>query len=363
MLSASAWCMHMHTIGCLTVGARAYTRPCAQNRKAVDEVIAGQLKTAAVILVPTKHTTAYLLPKVLPCVLHGRCCCHLPVLITAIAPAPDLLLKPCIYAYRPRQQQWWKLLWCMLQQMKPVVVLSCHTAITDPSDTRLRLPIPPNINILKYLRYSLWDGQGYDDVSASSTCTAVSCDTGITPAFEGHVMHHSLVLTVTFTPASSRPFELPQYNMLNTDEQQELNRLRDKYKVSINQTWTADGQLHYLSTVTTMIPPLTDGLTCCASTGWSWRTRHPWLAGRRYGHLLASCGLCPAGRWPLTAQLPAGAAKQAVSAADDKLAHVHLCHSCQGRGVHTEVYEFRRLEVSHRPMTLSWCAGTICHGA
>jgi hypothetical protein len=139
--------------------------------------------------------------------------------------------------------------------------------------------------------------------------------------------------------------------MLNTDEQQELNRLRDKYKVSSSFSLTSDGSLHRLSTVTTMIPPLTDGLTCCASTGWPWRSRHPRLAGRRYGQSLASFSSFTAERWPLTAQLPAGAAKQAVCAADDKLAHVHLCHSCQGSGVHADVYEFRRLEVSQSPLT------------
>jgi hypothetical protein len=81
--------MHMHTRGCLAVGARAYTQPCAQTCMAVVEVTGGPLKTAALLLLPTNRTAAYLLPKVLPCVLHGRCCCHLPVLLTAITPAPD----------------------------------------------------------------------------------------------------------------------------------------------------------------------------------------------------------------------------------------------------------------------------------
>jgi hypothetical protein len=47
--------------------------------------------------------------------------------------------------------------------------------------------------------------------------------------------------------------------MLSTDEQQELNRLRDKYKASSNKIVAADGQLHCISAVTTLIPPLTDG--------------------------------------------------------------------------------------------------------
>lgn len=54
--------------------------------------------------------------------------------------------------------------------------------------------------------------------------------------------------------------------------------------------------------------------------------------------------------WLLTPYLPAGAAKHAVCTGDESLAHVHLCHICQGSGVHTEVYEFRRLEVSRTPL-------------
>uniref|UniRef100_A0A383WHC5 CR-type domain-containing protein n=1 Tax=Tetradesmus obliquus TaxID=3088 RepID=A0A383WHC5_TETOB len=79
--------------------------------------------------------------------------------------------------------------------------------------------------------------------------------------------------------------------MLSTGEQEELNRLRDKYK---------------------------DGHSAADTIGLQ----------------------------------DAGAAKQAVCTGDESLAHVHLCHICQGSGVHTEVYEFRRLE-----STCKHCSG------